>query len=190
MQNQATCLEKTWLCNNESMKRPIFVRPLSNQEKQQLRAGLRASDAFSLRRSQILLASAAGQTALQIARQVGCTDQTVRDVIGEFEARGVACLTRQSSRPKSARPELDARKSEQLRDLLHRCPRDFGKRRSTWTLQLAAEVCFEQQLTGWRVSDETIRQALLRLGVKWQRARDWISSPDPQYRLKKSVGTG
>jgi transposase len=171
------------------MKRPIFVRPLSRKEKQQLRNGMRAREAFTLRRCQILLASAAGQSAPQIARQVGCTDQTVRDVIGEFETRGVACLARQSSRPKSARPELDVPKSERLRDLLHRCPRDFGKTRSTWTLELAAEVCFEQQLTARRVSDETIRQALLRLGVKWQRARDWITSPDPQYRLKKSVGT-
>ena len=171
------------------MKAPIFVRPLSHQEEQHLRTGLRASDGFTLRRSQILLASAAGQSAPRIAQQVGCTDQTVRDVIRDFEARGVACLARQSCRPKSARPQLDGPKREQLRDLLHRSPRDFGKRRSTWTLQLAAEVSFEQQLTGWRVSDETIRQALLRLGVKWQRARDWITSPDPQYRLKKSAAT-
>jgi transposase len=171
------------------MKRPIFVRPLSRKEEQQLRTGLRAQDAFTLRRSQILLASAAGRSPAQVAQQVGCTDQTVRDVIRQFKARGVACLARQSSRPKSARPELDASKREQLRDLLHRSPRDFGKRRSTWTLELAAEVCFEQQLTARRLSDETIRQALLRLGVKWQRARDWITSPDPQYLLKKSAAT-
>lgn len=172
------------------MKIPVFVRPLSTEEEQQLRSGLRASDAFTLRRSQTLLASAAGQSAPQIAQQVGCTDQTVRAVIRAFEARGVACLERQSSRPKSARPELDASKRERLRDLLHRSPRDFGKTCSTWSLGLAAEVCFEQQLTARRVSDETIRQALLRLGVKWQRARDWITSPDPQYVLKKSAVTG
>jgi transposase len=171
------------------MKRPIYVRPLSPGEEQQLRTGLRAKDGFTVRRSQILLASAAGQSAPRIAQQIGCTDQTVRDVIGQFKARGLACLARQSSRPKSARAELDAPKREQLRDLLHRSPRDFGKRRSTWTLELAAEVCFEQQLTGWRVSDETIRQALLRLGVQWQRARDWMTSPDPQYPLKKSAAT-
>ena len=116
------------------MKIPVFVRPLSIEEEQQLRSGLRASDAFTLRRSQTLLASAAGQSAPQIAQQVGCTDQTVRAVIRAFEARGVACLERQSSRPKSARPELDASKRERLRDLLHRSPRDFGKTCSTWSL--------------------------------------------------------
>ncbi|HEX2243994.1 MAG TPA: helix-turn-helix domain-containing protein [Gammaproteobacteria bacterium] len=168
------------------MKEPIFVRSLTDTERTALRAGLRASDAFTLRRSQILLQSEARHTPRQIGRQFGCTDQTVRNVIRAFEAEGVACLGAKSSRPLSAKPELNEKKTEQLRELLHRSPRDFGKGRSTWTLELAAEVCFEQQLTEKRVSDETIRQALLRLGVKWQRARDWITSPDPQYLRKKS----
>ncbi|HEU5376546.1 MAG TPA: transposase family protein [Ktedonobacteraceae bacterium] len=45
-----------------------------------------------------------------------------------------------------------------------------------WTLALAAEVCFEQGLTETRVCIETVRQALLRLGVGWQRAKHWITS--------------
>jgi hypothetical protein len=38
------------------MKRPIFVRPLSDAERESLKAGLRSPDAFTLRRCQILLA--------------------------------------------------------------------------------------------------------------------------------------
>ena len=41
-----------------------------------------------------------------------------------------------------------------------------------------------------RVSDETIRQTLLRLGVKWKRAKHWITSPDPGYERKKLRETG
>lgn len=36
-----------------------------------------------------------------------------------------------------------------------------------------------------RVSIETIRLALKRLGVGWQRAKHWITSPDPEYMRKK-----
>jgi hypothetical protein len=50
------------------MKPHIFVRDLSEQEHQSLRAGLRSSDAFVLRRSQILLASERGETAPRIAK--------------------------------------------------------------------------------------------------------------------------
>ena len=77
-----------------------------------MRAGLRAKDGFTVRRSQILLASAAGQSARQIAPQVGCMDQTMRDAISQFKAHGLGCLARQSSRPKSARAQLDAPKRE------------------------------------------------------------------------------
>jgi hypothetical protein len=31
---------------------------------------------------------------------------------------------------------------QQLKDLLHRSPRDFGLERSTWTLELAAQISF------------------------------------------------
>src|SRR4051812_30800070 len=45
------------------MKKPIFVRPLSDDERKTLKAGLRSPEAFVLRRCQILLASADGCTA-------------------------------------------------------------------------------------------------------------------------------
>ena len=168
------------------MKTPIFIRPLSDPERETLRTGLRSSSAFTLRRSQILRASAAGRTARQIARQLGCGDQTVRNVIRAFAAEGVACLTPKSSRPKRIHAEIEASQREHLRELLHQSPRVFGKARSTWTLDLLADVCVEQGVTQRRLSDETIRQALRRLQINWQRAKHWITSPDLAYGRKKS----
>ena len=57
-------------------------------------------------------------------------------------------------------------------------------------LALAAEVSFEQGLTKEQVSAETVRATLERLGVRWQRAKEWIASPDPQYASKKSLEIG
>jgi hypothetical protein len=45
---------------------------------------------------------------------------------------------------------------------------------------LAAPVCQELGWTTHQVSIETIRLALKRLGVGWQRAKHWITSPDPE----------
>ena len=130
------------------------------------------------------------RTPRQIARQLGCTDQTVRNVIRAFASEGLACLAQKSSAPKTRRPELDEAKRERLRALLHLSPREFGHARSLWTLNLAAEACFARGLTQALVSDETIREALRRLGVSWRRARDWIRSPDPEYARKKRHATG
>jgi transposase len=172
------------------MKRPLFVRPLTDAERQQLEAGLRSSNAFILRRCQILLASARGEMAPQIARHLGCNDQTVRNAIGAFNGAGLASLSKGSSRPHTTRAAFPGEKAEQLQALLRQSPRTFDQPTNLWTLELAAEVSFQQGLTPERVSGETIRATLARLGVRWQRAKEWITSPDPAYARKRGPGTG
>jgi transposase len=169
------------------MKAPLFVRALTDAERQQLEAQLRSSDAFSVRRAQILLQSARGQTAKPIAENLGCSTQTVRNVLRAFHTEGLNCLNKQSNRPKSTKPTLDEDKGEQLQHLLHQSPRIFDKPTSVWTLALAAQVCCEQGLTSQVLSDETLRRALKRLNTNWKRAKHWISSPDPQYARKKET---
>jgi transposase len=172
------------------MKPPLFVRPLTPEEFQAIWAGLRSPSAFTLRRCQILLASAEGLKPSAIHTRLGCSTQTVRNALRAFEAEGTACLREKSHRPVSARPEIDDGGCERLRALLHRSPRDFGKPTSLWTLELAAGVAFAEGITARPVSDETIRRALKRLGVGWKRAKTWITSPDPAYLRKKRRATG
>ena len=171
------------------MRTPIVLRPFSEDEQRQIQAGLRSSDAFVMRRCQILRASARGERAPAIARQLGCDDQTVRNVIHEFNASGLAVLQEGSSRPHRLRTAFSQEGAERLKDLLHRSPRDFGQDRSTWTLELAAQVSFEQGIISHEVSDESVRRALKRLKTNWKRAKHWITSPDPQSLLKKTRAT-
>ncbi len=171
------------------MHPPIFVRELSRAERAQLGAGLRAPNAFTVRRAQIVLLSAAGQRPRVIAQGLCCAVQTVRNAARAFNASGTAALTAGSSRPKSAAPVLDGAKREQLRAILPQSPRAFGQPRSTWTLALLAQVAHAQGLSPTVLSPETIRQALLRLGVSWRRAKRWLTSPDPAYARKKAGAT-
>ena len=70
------------------MKPPMFVRSLSDNEQNQLLAGLRSRKAFTVRRCQILLASSRGGRVSKIANNLGCATQTVRNGIGDFNASG------------------------------------------------------------------------------------------------------
>jgi len=166
------------------------VRKLTKAERERLEVGLQTKDVYVLRRCQILLASARGEWVPRIAETLGCNDQTVRNVIGEFERDGLdACLMQGSSRPHTIHAKVDAVAAEQIRALLHQSPRAFGKPTSVWTMDLAAEVSFAEGIIAEQVSGETIRQAILRLGVRWKRAKQWITSPDPEYARKKVVAT-
>ena len=154
-----------------------------------MRAGLRSRDAFVLRRCQILLASASGKRASQIGTELGCDTDTVLKAINAFNRVGLKCLTPDSTVAHTIERGFDAVQAEALRALLHQSPRNFGKETSLWTLELAAEVSFEQGLTAQRVSREAVRTAMQRLGVGWKRAKKWITSPDPEYVRKKTTAT-
>src|ERR687889_1480399 len=116
------------------MKTPIFVRPLSEKERESLEKGLRSKDAFAMRRSQVLLASAKGERAPKIASNLGCASQTVRDAIHDFNRRGLLALEAKSSRPRRTRDAFDEESAEKLRGMLHawRFPHSTpGARRAT-----------------------------------------------------------
>jgi transposase len=172
------------------MQAPLLVRPLTADERQILEGGLRSSDAFILRRCQILLASARGEHAPAIAQSLGCDSQTVRNTIHAFHTDGRAALERASSRPHTVHAAFDAAGVAGLRELLHQSPRDCGHATSLWTLDLLAEEAFRQGLSDRRVTGETVRATFERHGIRWQRAKGWICSPDPQYAQKNGSETG
>jgi transposase len=169
-----------------STTQPLFVRPLTEAEGAALEEAVHSSDAFVLRRAQIIRASAQGDRVSVIAPRVGFSGQAVRGVIRTFNAHGLAVLQRGSHRNKVLYYSFDTAGAQALRDQLHCSPRDFGRDTSVWTLDLAAEVAYERGLTAWRVSGETVRATLARMGVRWRRAKEWITSPDPEYARKKA----
>lgn len=172
------------------MRKPLYVRPITAAEQHALQEGLRSADAFVLRRCQILLASARGQHARELATLLGCDDQTVRNAIHTFNACGLATLRRGSSAPHPPpHAVFDSNRREQLRTLLHQSPRTFGKPTSLWTLRLVAEVAYAEGIIVRPVSGETIRHALAALKTRWKRAKHWITSPDPAYLRKKNSAT-
>jgi transposase len=170
------------------MQAPLYVRRFTDEERAAIEAGRRSSLGFTVRRCQMLLASAEGQPTTTIAHRFGCNDQTVRNAIHDFHQRGLAALRPKSSRPHTTHEVFDAQGRERLRALLHQSPRNFGKDTSLWTLELAAEVSVAVGIASRQVSGETIRTAMAQLGVRWKRAKHWITSPDPDYLRKKKAG--
>jgi hypothetical protein len=124
-----------------AMKPPIFIRPLTDDERRQLEADRRTADAFRVRRAPSVLASATRLSPKPMAPLMGCAGPTVRNVMHAFNTRGVEGLEKQSNRPKTVEPGLDAATCERLPHILHPSPRLYGKPTGVWTLALAADVC-------------------------------------------------
>src|SRR5262245_66329548 len=82
------------------MKPPLYIRPLTDEERTPLEAERRGANAFRVRRAQIILASGRGLSPKPIAQLVGCAVQTVRNGIHAFNTTGLGCVRKQSTRRK------------------------------------------------------------------------------------------
>lgn len=171
------------------MTSPLFVRPFVGDERDHVEAGLRSSSAFTLRRCQILLASARGEKPSRIAAELSCDDDTVREAIHAFHRRGLGAITERSHRPRRTTAAFDAAGTAALRELVREEPRACGYETSIWTLALLATECARRQITAHRVAGETVRVTLERAGISWHRAKRWIRSGDPAYATKKAAAT-
>lgn len=73
--------------------------------------------------------------------------------------------------------------TELLLQVVRRHPRSLGQPYSMWVLQRLADYMAEQ--TGIRVEDETVRIYLKEAEIVLSWPQRTISSPDPDYTLKK-----
>jgi len=108
-------------------------------------------------------------------------DQTVRRWLKRWLAEGIAGLP---DRPMPGGPaKITNEYREQLLATVRQRPRSLGQPYSPWTLQRLAEYLAE--VTGLRLSYETVRVALKAGGIVLSRPQHTVTSPDPEYQVKK-----
>ena len=169
--------------------RPIYVRELTEQEHCALERGLRSSSAFTVRRCQMLLSSLEGKRANQIAAELHCTGQTVREAIHAFEEEGLVCLQEKSHARHDQQSAFDEAGREKLRKLIRRSPRELGHETSVWTLDLLAETCLREGIASRSVNGDNVGFVLREMGIDWRRAKHRIRSPDGHYEHRKKDET-
>jgi len=133
------------------------------------------------RAQMILLGHEQNMTVQQIVEIVRESDQTVRRWIKRFNAEGINGL---NDMPRPGTPKkMTSAYRDRLLDVVRRRPRTLEQSYSMWTLARLADFMAEE--TGLRVSTETVRRILKSGGIVLSRPQHTISSPDPEYKVKK-----
>jgi transposase len=116
------------------MSSRLFVRALGGAERKELTQLIRGGlDARVVRRAQMILLSAEGKTAGEIAALWAITAQGVRKIINRFNREGVAGL---ADRPRKGRPrKTDDRYVELLKQAVQTTPHEMGYPFGCWTLE-------------------------------------------------------
>ncbi|MEU8005593.1 IS630 family transposase [Catellatospora sp. NPDC049111] len=166
------------------MARPpeVFVRPITMAEGQRLqRIGRTAKDPVKLRRSIVVLMSAQGQPAADIAHLMRVSADYVRGVIHAFNERGFDALDPKwaGGPPKKISDVVRAK----IVTIAWCDPRFLKLPFSTWSLSKLRQHVIDTGLVG-QVSRETLRRILHEGGVSWQATKTWKSSNDPDFQAK------
>jgi transposase len=162
---------------------PTYVPPLTEQQLAELDELYRKTQVPRLRtRAQMILLSAEKRLKVgEIADIVRESDATVLRWLKRYMAEGVDGL-QDAPRPGRERTVTETY-HEKLVEAVRRRPRSLDLDFSLWTLQRLADYMAEE--TGIRVSTETVRRTLKDADIVLSRPQHTISSPDPEYQVKK-----
>ena len=163
--------------------RPIRLESVGAQQLQELDELYQTThDArVRIRALMVLLAAERRMVAAEIASILRQHEETVRRWLARYEAEGTAglCDAPRSGVPPKVTPDYRQR----LLELVRRRPRSLGLAFSMWTGSRLADHLAEQ--TGLRMSAPSIHRMLRAGDMGLSRPQHTITSPDPDYVLKK-----
>jgi transposase len=166
------------------MAEPVRARRLTDEEGRRLQQIVRRGkhDSIRVRRALIIMASASGTPVPAIARLAAADQDTVRDVIHAFNARGLSVLDPQWA---GGRPR---RISDDDEDFIITTattrPARAGQPFTHWSLRKLAAYLARNPARTVVIGRERLRQILHEHDISFQRTRTWKESRDPDKDAK------
>lgn len=135
------------------------------------------------RRLKIIHLSSQGYTVPQLSRFFDLSCATVRDYIKRYNQGGLAALKPNYSNGRPVKINLS---KEEWEEILHQSPCQFEKLHTgaqNWTQQMLRKylALYHHIL----VAQSTISTLFQRLGIRWNRGKLKVTSPDPLYQVKR-----
>lgn len=159
---------------------------LSQKERGSLEQVVRnTADARSLRRTQALLWLDGGESATEVADWLCVSRSVIYKWVSQFQDRSeLDTWARISDGARSGRPRTAHGIIDPLIDeIIDLDPRDLGYRSTVWTAPLLWQYLVEFHQI--RVSIQSVRLAIKRLGICWKRPRHVLSQRSETWRQAK-----
>lgn len=157
---------------------------VSPKESEQLVTALKQSQNVRwYQRLHIIQLSSKGQSVTELSNLFGRCTATIRDYIKRYNQNGIEGLQRQSS---SGAPPQIPLTHPQWEELLHQSPSQLVRLETAarnWNQELL--VTYLHRYHGILVTRPAVAAHLKRHGIRWNRGRLKITSPDPLYTVKR-----
>jgi transposase len=127
-----------------------------------------------------VLAVARGKRYQAVGEMLDTNYHSISAWVHGYRERGLQAFEIAPGRGRPKRAD-----DEELKTYALQSPRNFGIKRSRWTLDLLGNTV--PSLKGFSASG--VHQALRRCGISYKRGQPWMLSPDPEYEKKVLVIT-
>ncbi len=166
---------------NAGRKPKLFVRELTNKEKEELEKSTKSSNAFTRDKAKIILYSAQNIDAKSIAEKVSSEIRKIRTAIKSFNEKGLFALQRGKAKGAIIKFTPEIKKII----LMHfsKKPFDFGYHFTAWTLPRFRKHIIDYKVVS-SISIERVRQILNEAGARLKRSKRWQYSPDKEFYKK------
>lgn len=151
---------------------------LSARERKVLVRAYRHGEREVSRRAHVLLLLAHGWSWREVQTILFASNDLIARCVDEYRRGGVDAIVPSTT----AEPKIPWWLGKVVAWLTTKTPEDFGYLRRRWSCDILAEVLAWN--AGVRVSGETVRRGLKRMGFVWRRPRPVVGLQDPEYQLK------
>lgn len=162
----------------------IFARLETEEAKQELQQAIRdAEKPYIYRRLLIIQFSASGKTVNELAALFFLTPLTIRLYIHAYNTGGIAGLLPQKKPGRRVKLSLT---KEQWLEILHQSPATFEELETpchNWTLEMLVQ--YVGIYHGVHMHPSSLWHLLRRHKIKMGRSQWKLTSPDPEYTVKR-----
>jgi transposase len=164
------------------LKKPPLLASLPEKDIEVLNTWRRSNDHRKWMISRTLTLAAAGASIPEIRDKTDAGRDYISAWLKIYRTRGIEGLERKKTKtPNEVVHRMQKRKEDLIR-LLHETPKLYGINRTSWTILDLTRVYNEQ--TSHNVTDMAISYSLRKMGFKFKKSRDMLTSQDPKFREK------
>jgi transposase len=137
-------------------------------------------------RAQAIWFSSQGQPVREIAKLLSVSERSVRSWLAAWRKEGLDGLHDKPIPGRSS--SLGDEQTAQMVEITRQSPATVGLEGHTWNCRLLSD--WVDDTFHVRLSDEWVRQLMIRHGMRFRRPKLVLTSPDPDYARKKGRSTG
>ena len=155
---------------------------ISENDLQILKKWRRCSDRRKWEKAVVLIESNKGSEIIDIVKKVERSDDKVKEWIRAYEKNGLKALFRKKRKINEIQILHIKNKKNNLIKLIHETPHIHGINRASWCLKSLSKAY--QKAYGEPLSKTSISAYIKSEGYSFRKAKETLTSPDPNYREK------